>query len=108
MRGRLADVREAMAAAEQSLQPPPRTVPRLLACARIYARAADVLGAANYPAAARCLKRARELLREAMELLPEKERTTFWRDVVLADPALQPLRQIADRLQRGGTYFPGK
>jgi tetratricopeptide (TPR) repeat protein len=108
MRGRLADAREAMAAAEQSLQPPPRTVPRLLACARIYARAADVLGAANYPAAARCLKRARELLREAMESLPEKERTTFWRDVVLADPALQPLRQIADRLQRRGTYSPGK
>src|SRR5262249_39289029 len=49
IRGRVADVAEATAAAEKSLRPRPLTVPRLMACAGIYARAAGVLGAANDP-----------------------------------------------------------
>jgi tetratricopeptide (TPR) repeat protein len=93
IRGRVADVAEATAAAEKSLQPPPRTVPRLMACARIYTRAAGLLEAANDPEAGRCLRRALKLLREAMELVAEKEQPTVWRDGVLTDPALRPLQR---------------
>ena len=77
MRGRAADVAEATAAAEKSLRPRPWTVPRLMACAGVYARAAGVLEAAKDPEAGRCLRRALALLREAMALVPEDERPTF-------------------------------
>ena len=101
MRGRAADVAEATAAAEKSLRPRPWTVPRLMACAGIYARAAGVLEAANDPEAGRCLRRALGLLREAMALVPAKERPTFWRDGVLTDPALLPLQRTTGMVGLG-------
>ncbi len=104
MRGRVADVAEATAAAEKSLRPRPWTAPRLMACARIYTRAASVLEAAKEPEAARCLQRALGLLREAMALVPEKERRTFWRDGVLTDPALLPLQRTAGMLDLQRAY----
>jgi tetratricopeptide (TPR) repeat protein len=104
LRGRVADVAEATAAAEKSLRPRPWTVPRLMACAGIYTRAAGALEAANDPEAGRCLRRALELLREAMALVPEKERPTFWRDGVLADPALRPLQRTTGFAELGRMY----
>jgi hypothetical protein len=55
--------------------------------------AAQPLG--NNLQAARYAQRAPRLLREAEELLPEKERETFWQDHVRSDPGL---------LQLVGTY----
>ncbi len=104
VRGRVADVAEATAAAEKSLRPRPWTVPRLIACAGIYTRAAGVLEAANDPEAPRCVGRALGLLREAMELVPAKERAAFWRDGVLADPALRPLQRTRGLLELGRAY----
>jgi tetratricopeptide (TPR) repeat protein len=104
MRGRAADVAEATAAAEKSLRPRPWTVPRLMACAGIYARAAGVLEAANDAGAGRCLRRAVGLVREAMALVPEKERRTFWRDGVLTDPALRPLQRSTAWLELQRAY----
>jgi tetratricopeptide (TPR) repeat protein len=106
IRGRVADVAEATAAAEKSLRPRPWTVPRLMACTGIYARAAIVLEAADDPDAGRCLRRALALLREAMAQVPEKERPTFWRDGVLTDPALRPLQRTPEMLELGRAYAP--
>jgi tetratricopeptide (TPR) repeat protein len=106
IRGRSADVAEATTAAEMSLQPRPWTVPRLMACAGIYTRAAGMLEAVNDPEAGRCLRRALGLLREAMTLVPEKERAAFWRDGVLTDPALLPLQRTTGLLELGRMYAP--
>jgi hypothetical protein len=45
----------------------------------------------------RYARRALELLREAEESLPAKERGTFWRDHVQGDPALLQLVRTYDR-----------
>jgi len=104
MRGRATDVAEATAAAEKSLRPRPWTAPRLMACARIYTRAAGVLEAAKDPEAGHCLRRALELLREAMALVPANERPTFWRDGVLTDPVLLPLQRTPGMLDLQRAY----
>jgi tetratricopeptide (TPR) repeat protein len=106
IRGRVADVAEAVAAAEKSLRPRPWTVPRLMACAGIYARAGGVLEAANDPQAGGCLRRAVALLREAMALVPKKEQAATWRDGVLTDPALRPLQRTAELIELGRAYGP--
>ncbi len=108
MRGRPADLHEATAAAEKALRAAPATVPRLMACARIYAVATGVLGSAGRladdPETARCARRAVALLGEALRKLPEQERTAFWRDGILADPALRTLERTPDMLQLARTY----
>jgi tetratricopeptide (TPR) repeat protein len=109
MRGRAADAAEATAAAEQALQAKPRTSHRLLACARIYTRAAGLLeAAARRPAddreVTRYLRRALGLLRQAIELVPVKERPKFWRDGVLADPVMLPLQRTPGMLELLRTY----
>jgi tetratricopeptide (TPR) repeat protein len=96
LRGRAADIAPAVAAAEKALRAEPRTFTRLMACARIYSRAAELQKAqnprfANDPQTARYAERALRLLREAEELLPQKERQTFWRDHVRSDPGLLQL-----------------
>jgi formate-dependent nitrite reductase complex subunit NrfG len=101
-RGRPADVPQALAAAEQALRPGAPTAPRLLASARVYCRAAGVL--ADDAEAGRCLGRALALLREAMELVPAKERPAFWRDAVLADPALRPLQRTPGMIALSRAY----
>jgi tetratricopeptide (TPR) repeat protein len=102
LRGGLADVAKATAAAEESLRSEARTSQRLIACARIYTRAAGVLEPTprRWPLdtqAERYRQRALELLRQAKALVPEKKQPAFWRDSVLGDPALQPLLRIYGR-----------
>jgi tetratricopeptide (TPR) repeat protein len=102
LRGRAAEVASAVSAAEKSLRAEPKTFARLMACVRIYARAAELLRArpapqGNDPRVRRYARRALDLLREAEELLPAKERGTFWRDYVQKDPALLQLARTFDR-----------
>jgi hypothetical protein len=74
----------------------PRTFARLMACIRIYSRAAELHKSrnprlVNDPRATRYAQRALRLLREAEELLPEKERETFWQKEVRSDLVLLQL-----------------
>jgi tetratricopeptide (TPR) repeat protein len=105
-RGRATDVAEATAAAERALRSQPKTVPRLMACAGIYARAAGVLEVTNDPEAGRCAGRAVGLLRQAMALVPEKERAAFWRDGVLTEPALRLLQRTTGMMELQRDYGP--
>ncbi|HEX5270307.1 MAG TPA: protein kinase [Gemmataceae bacterium] len=108
LRGRVADLADATRAAEESLRGGAATVPRLMACARVHARAAGVLDAARGRAAddARAegyRQRALALLRETMARVPEKERPAFWRGV-LADPALTSLQRTAGMAELARSY----
>jgi hypothetical protein len=103
LRGRVADVSRATAAAEKSLRSEPKTFLRLMSCVRIYTRAAELMKGRSSPRpgndldVARCARRVLELLREAEALLPEAKRQTFWRDHVQGDPALLQLVRTYDR-----------
>ena len=102
LRGRAADVTLAVSAAEKSLRAEPKTFERLMACVRIYTRAAELLKArpaqqGNLPRVRQYAQRVLELLREAEALLPAKQRETFWRDYVQGDPALLQLVRTYDR-----------
>jgi tetratricopeptide (TPR) repeat protein len=67
LRGRAADVAKATASVEESLRSEPKTFGRLMACARIYSRAAELLKAqpqqGNDPQVTRYAQRALALLR---------------------------------------------
>jgi tetratricopeptide (TPR) repeat protein len=96
LRGRTADVAKATAAAEKALRAEPRTLTRLMACIRIFSRAAELQKARNPrlvddPQATGYAQRALRLLREAKESLPEKERAPFWDKQVRSDPVLLQL-----------------
>jgi tetratricopeptide (TPR) repeat protein len=96
LRGRAEDIAPAIAAAEKALGAEPRTFARLMACIRIYSRAAELHKSRNPrlvsdPRATRYAQHALRLLREAEELLPEKERETFWQKEVGSDPVLLQL-----------------
>jgi tetratricopeptide (TPR) repeat protein/tRNA A-37 threonylcarbamoyl transferase component Bud32 len=85
------------------------TLPLLLSCARVHARAAGVLGAAGDPAvdgrrASDYQERALGLLRDALELVPQAERADFWRASIRGDPALQPLRNSPGLLRLAQSY----
>jgi tetratricopeptide (TPR) repeat protein len=102
LRRRAEDIAPAIAAAEKALQAEPRTVDRLKDCARIYVRAAELLKTqksrpGNDLQAARYSQRALRLLREAREMLPEKKRETFWRDLERSDPELLQLIRTYSR-----------
>jgi tetratricopeptide (TPR) repeat protein len=102
LRGRPEDIAPAITAAEKALQAEPRTVDRLKACARIYVRAAELQKTqkprpGNDQQAARYSQRALRLLREAREMLPEKKRETFWRDLERSDPELLQLIRTYSR-----------
>jgi tetratricopeptide (TPR) repeat protein/tRNA A-37 threonylcarbamoyl transferase component Bud32 len=109
MRGRPADLGAATAAAEKSLLAGPRSVPRLTACARIYARAAGVLEAARDRSSVgvepvQYRRRAVELLGEAMAVVPRREQPAFWREGVLTDSALWSLRDTPGWLELARAY----
>jgi lipoprotein NlpI len=102
-RARLADVAEAAAAAEKALALPKPDVKRLLAGARIYARAARIVGAAKDAREAKYQMRALILLNEAMELTPAPKRPAAWR-LAQAEAAFRPLQQTAGMLQLRRKY----
>jgi tetratricopeptide (TPR) repeat protein/tRNA A-37 threonylcarbamoyl transferase component Bud32 len=113
MRGRAADVDAATRAAEESLRSGKKEVPRVkmlrtMAAVRTYARAANILEArervAIDPEVARCRARAVALLGQALELVPEKERTAFWHRGVLADPVLGSLRHTPGMIELARIY----
>ena len=98
-RARLGRHREAAADAEEALrhgEPSSRTVYN---AARVYAQAASVSasearrkGRDAVLAVVRYQDRAIALVHEAVERLPAERRALFWRDQVLADPSLRPIR----------------
>jgi tetratricopeptide (TPR) repeat protein len=101
-RGRAADVPKAADAAEKALRAERETFQRLKDCARIYGRAAELLKTqrsrpGNDLQSTRYAQRAMRLLREARELLPEKEQETFWHDHVRSDPWLLQLLRTSGR-----------
>src|SRR5262249_12947272 len=73
MRGREADVGAATRAAEESLRSPEMATDREVGRYRV---------------------RAVALVRQALELVPEKERPAFWDRGVLTDPVLGPLQRL--------------
>ncbi len=77
--------------------------------ARIYAKAANAVTAANprrtqRPIAEAYQDRAQILIRLALERMPPSDRGEFWRSVIEADPALTALRQRPKFSQLAGQY----
>ncbi len=96
LRGQPSDMTEAMALAEKALDSAPRSVPRLFACAKIYARAAEVLEKdlrrlRNDPETIHCQQRALDLLAEAVEAVPANEPPSA-RRAMLNDPVFVRLQ----------------
>jgi tetratricopeptide (TPR) repeat protein len=107
--GRPADVPKATAAAAAALRQGRAPVPRLMTCARTYARAAGVFDAEpRRPAydaeAAEYRQTALALVRQALAETPEKDRAALWRDGILTDPALVPLRRMSGMAQLDNLY----
>lgn len=112
LRALLGEHREAVKDAEEALRRGPRSAPLLLSAARIYARAFGRLSAEGPPADRPALElrlgyqeQAVRLLRQALDVLPARERPAFWKDAIAGDPALAPIRQAADyqRMERSYT-----
>jgi tetratricopeptide (TPR) repeat protein len=82
---------EAAASVDAALEHGPRTLPLLLTCARIYARAAAA-------------ERALVALDTALGLVPDAERPGFWRNIVERDPAFLSLRRTRGWLDLARKY----
>jgi serine/threonine protein kinase/Tfp pilus assembly protein PilF len=94
------DAAQGVADAEQAVQGRPKE-PRLWhAAARVYAQAAAQLNARPGAEDGRARLRSRyqdravALLRTALTFVPAEERPAYWRDNVLKDAALSPLRNL--------------
>jgi tetratricopeptide (TPR) repeat protein len=93
-------IAEAAADAEAAASQARSTAALLLNAACIYGQAAGQEQAQRTPArwrqaaAARYGERAVQLVRAALEELPPGERAGFWRDSVLPEPALAPVRLL--------------
>jgi eukaryotic-like serine/threonine-protein kinase len=95
-RARLGMPREAAADAEQALRLRPHSTRLVYNAARVLAQSAGARpGGHPLPLAQQTAyqQRALQLLREAIKLLPERERATFWRRTVRQDSALTLLRR---------------
>jgi tetratricopeptide (TPR) repeat protein len=91
---KLGDVRGAVANAERAVAARPAE-PRLwLAAARVFAQAGARLAeqSPGAPLRSRCQARAVVLVGEALVRVSPRERPAFWRDHVLKDAALSPVR----------------
>jgi tetratricopeptide (TPR) repeat protein len=88
--------REAIADAEEALRRPPASPEMILNIACIFARAAGRQDPAGH-----YRRQAVEALRQALDKLPVDERPPFWRDKVLTDSYLDPLRRSPEFLQLG-------
>jgi tetratricopeptide (TPR) repeat protein len=94
--------------AEESLRQGPRKLQLSFNCARIYARAAGVMESSRDRTAAakvvRYQERAVDLLRDTLRQMPKREIPAFWRDKVLRDSALAPIRRSAAMRELAGLY----
>src|SRR5262249_42303454 len=97
----LGHYREAVADAEAALRRRPGTPEMMHNIACIFAQAvahveADTQEEDRQTRAAGYRSRALEAVRQALALLPPEERSAFWRDKILPDVALTPIRNDAD------------
>jgi tetratricopeptide (TPR) repeat protein len=92
-RVKLGWVQDAVGDAEKALACGPKTAVLLWKAARIYAQAALRTQAALPKKSGQYEERAVELLDLALRQAPAKTRARFWRDAVLGDDALGPLRR---------------
>ncbi|HJZ93231.1 MAG TPA: tetratricopeptide repeat protein [Gemmataceae bacterium] len=92
----LGDVPGAVADAEAALSRHPTTPEMMHNVACIFAQAAgraDAGPGSNHSELAEgYLRRAVELVRRTLEMLRAEDRPSFWRDKILTDPALTPIR----------------
>jgi tetratricopeptide (TPR) repeat protein/tRNA A-37 threonylcarbamoyl transferase component Bud32 len=97
-RVKLGAYREAVADGEEALRLGPQDTDRLYNVACIHAQAvskveADASEPKRQALAGQYRDRAVELIRKALELLPKTQRRSFWRDTVVPDSFLDPIRQ---------------
>jgi tetratricopeptide (TPR) repeat protein/predicted Ser/Thr protein kinase len=88
----LGDYRGAVADAEAALRRTPDTPEMMHNVACIFAQAVARAGADHAAPAEDYRRRAREAVRQTLAMLPPAERPSFWRDKILADPALASIR----------------
>jgi tetratricopeptide (TPR) repeat protein/predicted Ser/Thr protein kinase len=109
----LGDYRRAVEDAETALKRDPHSARLCYDAARIYAQAVKKVSdnprqlnsrlmASNYQG------RALRLIRQSLELRPDKERGPFWRDTIAQDPALSPIRASTDFLRLASYYSQWK
>jgi tetratricopeptide (TPR) repeat protein len=108
-RVKLGQWREAVADAEGAVKRGPKNSRLLYDAARIYAQAVGALQADAALLRRQAPMRAHQdqaifLLRQSLELLPVKERGLFWRDRILLDRALDPIRGSTGYLQLAREY----
>jgi tetratricopeptide (TPR) repeat protein len=89
--------REAVADAEEALRRKPKTPEMMHNVACIFAQAAARVEAAPEEPrrdrlASQYRSRALETVRETLRMLPTEQRRSFWRDKILPDAALAPIR----------------
>ncbi len=95
---KLGQVEEAMADAEEGLRHGPKTPRMLFNAARVYSQIIkEISGSSNpnqvnFTLVFQCEQQAVELLRQALAILPEKDRPAFWRNYIQVDSALNPIR----------------
>jgi tetratricopeptide (TPR) repeat protein len=97
----LGEYREAVADAEAALQRNPRTPEMMHNIACIFALAAGRVEADQQAVAGGYRRRALEAVQRTLAMLPAEERFPFWRDKIMPDAALTPIRDEAEfkRLQ---------
>jgi tetratricopeptide (TPR) repeat protein len=108
-RVRLGEYRQAVEDAEMALKRGPQSARLLYDAARIYAQAVDKVQADPRqsnprPIASTYQDRAVRLIRQSLELRPSNERRPFWRDTILLDRALSPIRGSTAFLSLASDY----
>jgi tetratricopeptide (TPR) repeat protein len=104
--------REAVADAESALRDRPSTPEMMHNIACIFAQAslrveADVQEQDRQSLAADYRKRAVNAVGQTLAMLPPKERASFWRDKILPDAALAPIRADAEFRRLQAEYGAG-
>jgi len=103
-----------LADADKALAIGPPTASLTYATAALYARAAGKMDASgerkrrsDLLTRAQYQDQAITLLGQATRLLPEDQRAPFWRDTVLRDGALAPVRNCVEFARLRRRYSPG-
>jgi tetratricopeptide (TPR) repeat protein/tRNA A-37 threonylcarbamoyl transferase component Bud32 len=105
----LGEYRRAVEDAEMTLKRGPQSPRLLYDAARIYAQATDKVQtdprqSNPQPMASTYQERAVMLIRQSLESRPAKERGPFWRDTILLDRALSPIRGSTAFLSLASQY----